>query len=80
MDTSRKSLWLVLGALSGGSSVAAGSIGSHLLPKRADDEHYIKLWATATQYHQIHSLALCVCPFVTGPFSHIAGALFLGGA
>lgn len=79
MTTSRRSLWLVVGALSGCSSVAAGSAGSHILPKRADDEHYIKLWNTAVQYHQLHSIALCICPFVSAPFSNIAGTLFLGG-
>jgi len=72
MATARRSLWLVLGALSGGSSVAAGSIGSHYLPKRVEDEYYLKLWHIAVQYHQIHSLALCLCPFVAAPFSHIA--------
>jgi len=49
--------FLLLGALSGFSSVAAGAFGAHALRQRLD-EHLLAVFETGARYQMFHALAL----------------------
>ena len=48
---------LVLGALNGALAVILGAFGAHGLKARVDDS-MLATWATASEYHFYHALAL----------------------
>jgi len=52
-------IFLVLGALSGFSSVAAGAFGAHALRQRLD-EKLLAVFETGARYQMFHALALLV--------------------
>ena len=52
-------IFLVLGALSGFSSVAAGAFGTHALRQRLD-EKLLAVFETGARYQMFHDLALLV--------------------
>lgn len=49
--------WIVIGALNGFVSVAAGAFGAHALKRRLS-EQMLAHWETAARYQMFHALAL----------------------
>ena len=52
-------MWLVLGALSGLVSVAAGAFGAHALKQRLPPD-LLAIFETGARYQMYHALLLCV--------------------
>jgi len=50
-------MWIIAAALSGALAVAAGAFGAHGLKERVAAEQ-VAAWATASQYHLLHSVVL----------------------
>lgn len=85
MTMPRYKLWLLLGALLGGLSVALGAFGAHGLRDEyladgfTDDElRRLENWETAARYQMYHALALLAVGFVAarrcGLAVNLAGA------
>jgi uncharacterized membrane protein YgdD (TMEM256/DUF423 family) len=51
------SVWLRLGAISGGLAVAAGAFGAHLLEKQLEPR-LLQVFETGVRYQLVHALAL----------------------
>jgi uncharacterized membrane protein YgdD (TMEM256/DUF423 family) len=81
------SIWLILGALFGGSAVVCGAFGAHGLESHltasgsgltTDEEHLLEVWETAARYQMYHALALLVIGLIAlqrpGRTLSIAGA------
>jgi uncharacterized membrane protein YgdD (TMEM256/DUF423 family) len=74
-------MWFQLAAASGMLAVAAGAFGAHGLRSRVEPEQ-LTAWATASQYHLIHSvvlLALAVFAASSGKSIKLPASLFSGG-
>jgi uncharacterized membrane protein YgdD (TMEM256/DUF423 family) len=75
-------LFLILGALSGFLSVAAGAFGAHALRDRLAD-NYLAVFETAARYQMYHALALLAVGLLMyrwpGPSLQWAGWLFVAG-
>jgi len=54
-----KSMWIFVAAVSGALAVMAGAFGAHSLRERVAIEQ-VQSWATASQYHLLHSVVLLV--------------------
>jgi uncharacterized membrane protein YgdD (TMEM256/DUF423 family) len=74
--------FLVLGALSGAISVAAGAFGAHALKARLSPE-LLTVFETGARYHMYHSLGLGLAAWAASRFpgaaASWAGWLFLAG-
>ena len=80
---------LVLGALNGALAVILGAFGAHGLKARVD-ESMLATWATASEYHFYHALALLlagllaktygVSNLVTAGWVMFAGMLVFSGS
>ena len=75
-------LFLILGALSGFVSVAAGAFGAHALRDRLA-ANYLAIFETAARYQMYHALALLAVALLMhrwpGASLRWAGWLFLAG-
>lgn len=73
----RYQIWLLMGAVLAGLSVALGAIGAHVLEdaltgrrlhdtsfSAADAEHLLDVWETAARYQMYHALGLLAVGFV----------------
>ena len=69
---------LLLGAINGALAVALGAFGAHALKSRLD-EGALAVWATASQYHFYHALALLLAGLLARQFS-AAGLVYAGMA
>ncbi|PQJ94886.1 DUF423 domain-containing protein [Chromatium okenii] len=56
-------LWLTIGAINGGVTVALGAFGAHGLKNRVPPE-LLANWLTATNYLGIHALVILICGLV----------------
>lgn len=56
-------LWLTIGAINGGVTVALGAFGAHGLKGRVAPE-LLANWLTATHYLGIHTLVILICGLV----------------
>jgi uncharacterized membrane protein YgdD (TMEM256/DUF423 family) len=74
--------FLMLGALSGGISVAAGAFGAHALRERVEPR-LLEVFETGARYQMYHALALLAVAYVVGRWpsalGNAAGWLFLAG-
>jgi uncharacterized membrane protein YgdD (TMEM256/DUF423 family) len=74
--------FLVLGALSGAVSVAAGAFGAHALKTRLSPEH-LAVFETGARYQMFHALALGLAAWAAARFGGAApawaGWLFVAG-
>jgi len=89
MNSSR--MWLVIAAFLGGSSVALGAFGAHLLPGFLERQglaaellqRRLGNWETAAKYQMYHALALLAIAWLVTharPWeANIAGWLFVAG-
>lgn len=75
-------LFLVLGCLLAGLSIALGAFGAHSLKKIADAET-VNIYQTGVQYQMYHALALIIVGLLAERFSinliNYAGYLFIAG-
>jgi len=74
-------MWISIAAVSGATAVVAGAFGAHGLRARVAPEQ-ISAWATASQYHLIHSLVLLALALYAangGRDVRLPGSLFLAG-
>lgn len=75
-------LFLTIGALSAGLSVAAGAFGAHALRARVEPR-LLEVFETGARYQMYHALALLAVAFVAGrapsSMSTAAGWLFVAG-
>ena len=75
-------LFLTIGAILGGLSVALGAFGAHGLKKIVSPET-VATYQTGVQYQMYHALALLVIGVLSekylGSFINYAGFFFLGG-
>ncbi|NOY27831.1 MAG: DUF423 domain-containing protein [Oligoflexia bacterium] len=75
-------IWLTLGCLFGGLSVAGGAFGAHALKIRVTPE-LLEIFHTGTRYAMVHALALVltglVAARVTGATTTVAGWSFGAG-
>lgn len=75
-------LFLMLGALSGGISVAAGAFGAHALRARVEPR-LLEVFETGARYQMYHALALLAVAWIIGRTSSsmgtAAGWLFVAG-
>ena len=75
-------LFMILGALLAGLSVALGAFGAHSLKKFADAET-VGIYQTGVQYQMYHALALLVVGLLAerifGNLINYSGFLFIGG-
>lgn len=76
-------LFVLLGALSGFVSVAAGAFGAHALKPRIG-EHLVSIWETGVRYQTYHALALVLVGLLAGVRGEsralgAAGWLFVAG-
>lgn len=73
---------VVVGALSGFVSVAAGAFGAHALRARLAPE-LLAAFETGARYQMVHALAVLAAAWVSsrapGPAGPLAGWLFVGG-
>jgi uncharacterized membrane protein YgdD (TMEM256/DUF423 family) len=58
---------LVLGAINGALAVMLGAFGAHGLRQKVD-EGLLQTWATASEYHFFHALALLVTGLLVREF------------
>lgn len=74
--------FVVLGALSGFVSVAAGAFGAHALKARLGPD-LLAVFETGARYQMFHALALVAAGWASARFpgtaASLAGWLFLGG-
>jgi uncharacterized membrane protein YgdD (TMEM256/DUF423 family) len=75
-------LFLTIGTLLAGLSVALGAFGAHGLKKLADADT-VAIYQTGVQYQMYHALALLVLGILSermmGSLVHYAGFLFIAG-
>jgi uncharacterized membrane protein YgdD (TMEM256/DUF423 family) len=75
-------LFLIIGALLSGLSVALGAFGAHGLKKIATPET-VAIYQTGVQYQMYHAIALLIVGILSerifSSFIHYAGFFFLGG-
>jgi uncharacterized membrane protein YgdD (TMEM256/DUF423 family) len=75
-------LFMILGTLLAGLSIALGAFGAHSLKKIADAET-VNIYQTGVQYQMYHALALIVVGLIAERFSvnmiNYAGYLFIAG-
>ena len=74
-------MWIPIAAISGALAVMAGAFGAHGLRARVGPD-LLAAWATASQYHLIHSvvlLAIALYAASAGKDIRIPGSLFLAG-
>lgn len=75
-------LFVIIGALSGGLSVAAGAFGAHALRARVEPR-LLEVFETAARYQMYHALALLgvawIAGRVPGSLNTAAGWLFVAG-
>ncbi|WP_396204184.1 DUF423 domain-containing protein [Gemmatimonas sp.] len=75
-------LFVLMGALSAGLSVAAGAFGAHALRARVEPR-LLEVFETGARYQMYHALALLAVAWVVGrtpgALGHAAGWLFVGG-
>ncbi len=76
-------LFILLGALSGFFSVAAGAFGAHALKQRLG-EHLLSIYETGARYQMYHALALVLVGIAAGARGEAralgaAGWLFVAG-
>ena len=74
-------IWLMSGAILGGTAVCLGAFGAHALSDILDD-YSRGIYEKAVFYHFIHALALLVVGILQQQFSHqltISGISFLLG-
>ena len=76
-------LWIGLGAILGGLSVAFGAFGAHGLRGKISPED-LAIFETAARYQMYHALALIgvglIGAKVDSVFVRLAGSLFFGGS
>lgn len=74
--------WVVVGAVSGLVSVAAGAFGAHALKARLPPD-LLAVFETGARYQMFHALALVATGWAAGRFAGAAaswaGGLFLAG-
>jgi uncharacterized membrane protein YgdD (TMEM256/DUF423 family) len=75
-------LWLVLGAVYGGTGVALGAFGAHALRTRVSED-LLAAWRTGVEYQMYHALALLLCGLwaqraALAPLQWAGGAFALG--
>lgn len=71
-------MWVQIAAVSGALAVVAGAFGAHGLKSRLTPEQ-LDSWATAAQYHLVHSavlLALGLFAAYSGKSVKLPGSLF----
>lgn len=56
--------WLTVGCINGALAVATGAFGAHGLKARIQDKQLLDIWSTASHYHLIHSIAICLSSIV----------------
>ncbi len=75
-------LFLMIGALSAGISVAAGAFGAHALREKVEPR-LLEVFETAARYQMYHALALIAVSYVVSRFpsslANNAGWLFVAG-
>jgi uncharacterized membrane protein YgdD (TMEM256/DUF423 family) len=75
-------LFVMLGALSGAISVAAGAFGAHALREKVEPR-LLEVFETAARYQMYHALALCVVAWAASRFPGAlvttSGWLFVAG-
>jgi len=74
-------MWVIVAAVSGGLAVVAGAFGAHGLRTRVSPE-LVSSWATASQYHLMHSIALLALALYSANSGHSIrwpAALFCAG-
>lgn len=75
-------LFLMIGALSGGISVAAGAFGAHALRARVEPR-LLEVFETGARYQMYHALALLAVAWIVGraptSLAGTAGWLFVAG-
>jgi uncharacterized membrane protein YgdD (TMEM256/DUF423 family) len=76
-------LFLLLGGISGGLSVALGAFGAHALKARLSPDR-LETFETSVRYQMYHALALLAAGMLTimypaSPYPLIAGWLFIVG-
>jgi uncharacterized membrane protein YgdD (TMEM256/DUF423 family) len=75
-------LFLMIGALSGAISVAAGAFGAHALRARVEPR-LLEVFETGARYQMYHALALLAVAWIAGrtpgTLSSAAGWLFIAG-
>lgn len=74
-------MWIGVAAISGALAVMAGAFGAHGLKGRVDPDQ-LAAWATASQYHLLHSvalLALALFALQSGRSIQIPASLFSAG-
>jgi len=67
-------LFLILGALSGAMSVAAGAFGAHALRERVEPR-LLEVFETAARYQMYHALALIAVALVLARNNGVAAAV-----
>ena len=74
-------VWIRIAGISGGTAVAAGAIGAHLLPKKGRSPEIVEVYNTGARYHLLHSviLASCAMALPAGRKRTICCALFTSG-
>ena len=68
---------LVLGALNGALAVMLGAFGAHGLKARVDAS-MLQTWATASEYHIFHALALLLTGVLAKQFADASGVVIAG--
>ena len=75
-------IWLVIAAVNGSLSVAAGAFGAHALQNRLD-AHGLQVFETGARYQMYHALAIGLAAFAmlgeAAALARFAAALFLAG-
>src|SRR5687768_8086832 len=75
-------LFMILGSLLAGLSIALGAFGAHSLKKFADADT-VSIYQTGVQYQMYHALALIVVGLIAEKFSlsmiNYTGYLFIAG-
>lgn len=75
-------IWIVLGSVFGGLSVAVGAFGAHALRERLTPEN-LQIFEIGARYQMYHALALLAVGFlalrVDGTAVRVAGGAFAAG-
>ena len=72
-----QSLWWKVGAVSGGVAILTGAFGAHGLKNKVSN-HLLETWKTASSYHLVHSVLMCVAvPLARRP--GLSGTLLASG-
>lgn len=68
---------LVLGAINGALAVMLGAFGAHGLKSRVDAS-LLQTWATASEYHFYHALALLLTGILARQYATVTGIVTAG--